>query len=199
MFLSFVPVVFFFFFFLRLFLFFLLFNFFLFHWFSVSVSFFFLIVCPLCFFVCSRSNRDEVPYKRNDTMAARVPRDTLYLRVFLSTEVRSCTCAYSCTACAWKSRTLRNRRREREKAAVPCARTRVYPSTSSSSSSSCSRHCRRYTRASASRSFRCYSRFTADSGHVGARPGNFKIALSGNHVPWNCFEFTLHLYESAKE
>lgn len=58
----------------------------------------------LCFCVCSLSNCVTVEYKPSEmTMAARVPRDTLYLRVFLSTEVRSCTCAHSCTACAWKS------------------------------------------------------------------------------------------------
>lgn len=61
-------------------------------------SFFSLFLCLLSFQLCN------VEYKPSEmTMVARVPRVTLYLRVFLSTEVRSCTCAHSCTACAWKS------------------------------------------------------------------------------------------------
>lgn len=62
------------------------------------LHFFLCFLCLLSFQLCN------VEYKPSEmTMAARVPRDTLYLRVFLSTEVRSCTCAHSCTACAWKS------------------------------------------------------------------------------------------------
>ena len=66
---------------------------------SLSLSFS-LSLLPLAHSTGERASE----YKPSEmTMVARVPRDTLCLRVFLSTEVRSCTCAHSCTACAWKS------------------------------------------------------------------------------------------------
>lgn len=72
------------------------------------------------------------------TTVARVPRDTLCLRIFLSTEVRSCTCAHSCTACAWKSDA------EGGGGSVKrAARTHTY-----ACALLCSRHCRCHTRLS---------------------------------------------------
>lgn len=89
-----------------------------------------------------RASERASEYKPSEmTTVARVPRDTLCLRVFLSTEVRSCTCAHSCTACAWKSDA------EGGGGSVKRAARNTYIHTYACALL-CSRHCRCHTRLS---------------------------------------------------
>lgn len=113
-------------------------------------SFSFLYFFPSLFLaLCSPSLAPFPPaseraseYKPSEmTTVARVPRDTLCLRVFLSTEVRSCTCAHSCTACAWKSDA------EGGGGSVKRAARNTYIHTYACALL-CSRHCRCHTRLS---------------------------------------------------
>lgn len=106
--------------------------------FPFSFSFLYsLSLFPLAYSLSTGERASE--YEPSEmTTVARVPRDTLCLRVFLSTEVRSCTCAHSCTACAWKSDA------EGGGGSVKrAARTHTY-----ACALLCSRHCRCHTRLS---------------------------------------------------
>lgn len=110
-------------------------------YFSLSLSLFLLLLAH------STSERAS-EYKPSEmTTVARVPRDTLCLRVFLSTEVRSCTCAHSCTACAWKSDAEGGGGSVKRAARNTHANIHTHTHTDACALL-CSRHCRCHTRLS---------------------------------------------------